>query len=1151
MLIEGTNTSNTLTGTLGDDVINAYGGNDTINATQGADLIDGGAGTDRLSIIMGDVTRFASLGEARNYILTSTSATDSAGILNSSLTSIERITLDTRGTGDFNDSIDISGFVTAASIPVVIWVGNGDNTILGSNYADNIILGAGHNNVDAGGGNDIVQIHFENASGATFYVSGSGGTVVTTLDGVTTCIVSNAESITLSGNDTNAPVTTVDASALTGYSGQLFINDCNGSNISIGSSGSDVFANTYVFTLGTDVFTGNGGADVYDYTFAVGAMDRDTITDFDADDRIDFQFNNAVNNGGGLLANHFIGNSAFTGVAGEYRFATSGGHTIVQADTNGDGLADQTLTITNGTFVLVETAPGSNQLKLGGLVINGTSTANILTGTLGDDAIYALGGNDTINATQGADLIDGGAGTDRLAIVLADTTRFASYDGPRTYTLTSTSVTDSAGILNSSITSIERMTFNSQGTGDFDDTVNASGFTTTASIPLTITVGNGNNTIIGSSAGDNIFGGFGNNVIDAGGGNDTVRAAFDNRSGETLHLTNSGATLLTTVGGTVTNAITGAETVFVGGSHDGQFQYATDGLTSTVDGSGLGILSGVTLYYQDHDGDDVFIGSANAEIFTNTSGFTFGNDTYRGNGGADVYDYAFAIDALNHDVILDFDSDDLIDFQFNDGIVAGQLLCDKWLGSGAFTGVAGEYRYQIDGGQTLVQVDTNGDSVADHTLTLANGAFALKETSAGSNQLMLAAPIDGLDGVVADGYLAGATLFVDTNGNRQLDGGEAWTVTDANGNFALNVNQAGTLVAVGGTNLDTGLANSMTLTAPSGSGVVNPLTTLVQAVIDASGGATSAGQAVDQVLAALGLDPGLDLLNVDLLSHGTDPAALQAQKAAAMIANLVSEAEHAASADANTEAVLLSGLAGLVGGGGAVDLTNTATLAALLTEALPGATNVSALAQEISVEGKIISAATSLDGISDAQFDAASIDYSLDNIIIGDAGANHLYGLGGNDSLSGLAGNDILEGGSGFDFLWGGAGNDIFVAENSASKVQTKVGALSMDVVFDFSAGDKIDLRGIDANSAKAGEQAFNFKGSSANKVAADLSYKVYDSIAGAEKALGHDIDGVAGANHRSGPVTIVFGNVDGGSPDFAIALIGVNGVSASDFLFA
>jgi hypothetical protein len=102
----------------------------------------------------------------------------------------------------------------------------------------------------------------------------------------------------------------------------------------------------------------------------------------------------------------------------------------------------------------------------------------------------------------------------------------------------------------------------------------------------------------------------------------------------------------------------------------------------------------------------------------------------------------------------------------------------------------------------------------------------------------------------------------------------------------------------------------------------------------------------------------------------------------------------------------------------------------------------------------------------------------------------------------------------------------------------------------DFAAGDKIDLGGIDANSSMAGIQDFVFKGSAANKSAGDLSFKIYDSINGAENALGFDIDGIDGPSTLTGPVTLVFGNHDGGAPDFAIALIGVAGVSSTDFLF-
>jgi Ca2+-binding RTX toxin-like protein len=152
--------------------------------------------------------------------------------------------------------------------------------------------------------------------------------------------------------------------------------------------------------------------------------------------------------------------------------------------------------------------------------------------------------------------------------------------------------------------------------------------------------------------------------------------------------------------------------------------------------------------------------------------------------------------------------------------------------------------------------------------------------------------------------------------------------------------------------------------------------------------------------------------------------------------------------------------------------------------------------------------------------------------------------------LNGGAGNDRLVGGDGVDYFSGGAGNDVFAAEIAGGKVNSKNGMISLDVIMDFTAGDRIDLRGIDANANAAGNQTFSFIGSAANKSAADLSFKVYDSINGAENALGFDIDGIDGPSSVSGPVTVVFGNHDGGAPDFAIALIGVSGVTATDFIF-
>ena len=1121
----GTSGNDFFVGTLGDDTYYAQGGNDTIAATGGMDHNYGGDGFDQLRFITADAARFVQPWESRTITVTNDWVGASDGTINSYYYDIESLFIRTIGTGDFGDTINGS----ASSASLVLRLGDGNDTVVGSAHDDNITTGLGINSIDAGAGNDFVYAQYDNSGGATAYVTMVDGAVVTTVDGVAVNSVANAEYIGVQGMSLDAAVTTVDASGLTGFSGQLIFWDHNGSNISIGSVGGDVFANVHGGEAGNDVYSGNGGADIYDYTWAVGAMDRDTITDFDTDDIIDFQYNNATYNSGGLLADQFIGAANFTGVAGQYRYYASGGQTFVQADTNGDGVADETLTIANGQFALGETAPGSNILQMIGT--SGTSGADTLTGTLGDDSIYAQAGNDMIHVSQGTDYIDGGAGGgDRLIVTTGNATLFTAATGARTYVLGANSLTDSSGTINTSFTGIERVLLSTVGNGDYDDVIDASGFSSAHQSALTVQLGNGDNQYIGSTTNDRLFTGFGSNIADGGaGGYDFGSINVDASGDVTITITNVGGTLVTSANGVV-NQFTSFDEVWVQGVGAGAV---------TLDASAYTDISGLLLVLVGHNGSDIMIGSAGNDYFANITGQVLGTDVYTGNGGFDIYDYTWAADSMNGDTITDFDTDDVIDLRFNSLNPGGSpVRADHFIGADQFTGVAGEYRYQINGAQTVVQVDSDGDKIVDQTLTISNGAFILSETFAGSNILTMATAIDTLEGVVADGYLAGATLFIDTNGNLTFDDGEASTVTDADGNFTLNVNYDGTLVAFGGTNIDTGLANTMTLAAPDGSGVVNPLTTLVQAVIDAGNGATSAAEAEDQVLAALGLDPDLDLFNLDLIAAAaTDPAALEAQKAAAMIANLVATAEEADGAVTDTETLLVDALAGLVtGGGGVIDLTDAATLTPLLTEALPNV-DVGDIADEAAFEGAAIAAADSIDEISDAQIDADAF--------------NHIAGGAVNDTLTGGTDRDRIVGGDGKDFLRGGGGDDVFVAEITPTKSATKAGSMSVDVIFDFNAGDKIDVSGLDANWLTADDQAFSWKGTNANKFAGDLSYKSYTSVQGAEKALGIDIDGVAGPSPYSGPVTIVYGNVDGGNPDFAMVLIGVGSVTQSDFIFA
>lgn len=134
-------------------------------------------------------------------------------------------------------------------------------------------------------------------------------------------------------------------------------------------------------------------------------------------------------------------------------------------------------------------------------------------------------------------------------------------------------------------------------------------------------------------------------------------------------------------------------------------------------------------------------------------------------------------------------------------------------------------------------------------------------------------------GKLVDGYIAGATIFADANGNGAWDEGEAKTVTDAQGNFTL-ANAKGTLIASGGIDLGTNLPFNGVMTAPEGATVVNPITTLQQTLIQQ-------GQSVDQAQATISKAFGISVANLDFDQRDPLEAAYEAGASAAERAEAV------------------------------------------------------------------------------------------------------------------------------------------------------------------------------------------------------------------------------------------------------------------------
>ncbi len=283
--------------------------------------------------------------------------------------------------------------------------------------------------------------------------------------------------------------------------------------------------------------------------------------------------------------------------------------------------------------------------------------------------------------------------------------------------------------------------------------------------------------------------------------------------------------------------------------------------------------------------------------------------------------------------------------------------------------------------------------------TASNDAVALQD-AAGNDVATFTLSL----GVLADGFVRGARIYTEALVNGQVVRTDTGIVTDANGNFFLPPTYAGrTLVAVGGVNIDTGLANTIDYRAPAGSSVINPLTTLIQAVIDASPTPISASSASQSVASALGvtLPYGKALTNYDPISYGNT----ELQRAAAQVAAIATVAD--GNASGNEGKVFSNIAAQLVT---AARASGTVDLAAsqVVTAALVGTTVVgnSALVNQIQTSVTAIENAANISGIASAQATtldrtAAATPGQIDLIAADDTGTSSSDNITSKRSFSG------------------------------------------------------------------------------------------------------------------------------------------------------
>ena len=1016
----------TLNGTSGDDTLDGGGGRDTISGGAGNDLLRGlggndslmgGAGDDILEDGLGSDTMTGGAGNDTFRIVAPPAGT----IFNYSSVSFTYISDFAQG-----DRIDLSA-LKAAFIGENSFSGNSMNGGTGkaevrlrSDY-----IGATMLEIDSNGDSLTDRTIQLNGSHALVEQAGSPGILVRVPDRVLT---GTAADDTLDGG--------AGADTLSGDAGNDLLRGLGGNDSLSGGSGDD----TLDGGPGRDTLTGGEGNDTFRFD-GFGDIGGDVITDFAAGDRIDLSALNVT----------FIGDGAFTGSysspgPAQVRVRADVASTTLEFDSNGDGSADRTITLT-GAHALEQLAGSPGMLvRVGDRSVVGTEGDDTLNGGAGFDSLWGGGGNDVLNGLGSGDVLDGGAGDDTLnggegADLLIggegnDTFRFTASTqlaGDRIADFTTGDRIDLSA-LNVSFIGEDPFTGNAQNPGpgqvrlrtvgddtqlEFDTTgdgridgsivlsgehglavdPNAPGVLVRVAERL-LTGTDGNDTLEGAAGRDTLSGGAGDDTLFGYGGSDSL----DGGAGNDLLYGGSGADVLR--GGL------GAD-MLIGG----------DGADS-LDGG---------------QGDDTLDGGAGA-------------DQLMGGDGKDTFRFASVGDLFN-DRIGDFADGDRIDLS---------ALNAVYIGSAQFSGTPGmgspvQVRSVVTAGMTRVEIASSGYPYANNFFTLVGEHDLAADPQAAG--VLVRVPNQTLTG---------------TDGDDSLVGGSARdTLTGGAGNDTL-VGGGGADLLQGGLGADVLIGGDGADSLDGGQGDDQFVYDSPSAMHNDRIRDFAAGDRLD--LSALGATfigesqfsgkpaaPGSAQLRV---FYGTDST------------TVVLDANGDGAGDA---ALTLDGVVPLVQLAGAAP-------GVLVTEA-----------------GQVLTGGDGNDSLTGASGPDTLTGGAGNDTLSGDYGNDLVIGGDGNDVLSGGDGIDTLEGGPGNDTLNGGPGGDLMTGGDGRDAFRfNKASHINGDRITDFSSSDRIDIT--DLNVTFIGTAAFT--GTVAQPGPAQVNVVVVGSGPLAETRLVFDLDG-------------------------------------------
>jgi len=500
-VIIGNEGANTLTGGVGKDTLTGGSDVDTFvfatgdtGATAGTrDLItDFVVGTDKIDLSGIDANTGVAGQDAFRFL--GTAAFDgAAGALHTVFDAANNLTVvegDTNGDGTADFAIALSGNLTlgagdftAASLmlPQVLTGDGNANTLTGGAMNDTLTGNGGDDILDGGKGADQMT----GGTGNDTYSVDNAGDVVTELANEGTDLVRSRINYTLGANVENLTLET--------GAGNLSATGNALNNTIIGNDGN----NTITGGSGLDTLTGGAGVD----TFVFGAGDtsavyaqRDIITDFTVGtDKIDLSGIDANTLVAGQDAFRFNGWTGFDG-AGSLRLTyNNAGLTMIEGDTNGDGVADFGIGLKAASWTEPSTADFTASSLALPVTLTGDGNANTLSGGAMNDTLIGNGGDDILDGGKGADQMTGGTGND---IYFVDNTGDAvtELSGEGTADLVRSRISYTLGA------NVENLTLGA-GAGNLSATGNNLG---------NVIVGNeGANTLTGGAGKDTLTGGLG------------------------------------------------------------------------------------------------------------------------------------------------------------------------------------------------------------------------------------------------------------------------------------------------------------------------------------------------------------------------------------------------------------------------------------------------------------------------------------------------------------------------------------------------------------------------------------------------------------------------------------------------------------------